>query len=201
MPFDQSACPVDDTGRHVCPPDSPLGRLGCNWIEAPDAGLSNLEPQVPLNVCWSTGVGGQRLPPEEYVYRKGCMLPQYVHYVIQEDGEFVLLKSRANLQKVYAPITSGNEALSYALAATGFQAISGFAAPPNYRTFVDKVKDSQAVPTDQGYLVNLYDYQFCGCGPHTTFAVDISVKTDGTVEETGRTRAFEDPEQDGLCVD
>ena len=74
----------------------------------------------------------------------------------------MLLKSRDDLQKAYAPITSEKEALSYAQAATGFQAISGFAAPPSYRYLVDKVKDCAAVLTGQGYLVNLYDYKQCG---------------------------------------
>ena len=178
-----------------------MGQLGCSWIEDPNPGLKDLEPQNPLNLCWVIGAGGQRLPAEEYVYRKGCMLPQYARFVVQQSGEFVLLKSRDDLQKAYAPITSEKEALSYALAATGFQAISGFGAPPNYRYFIDQVKDSGAVLTDQGYLVNLYDYRLCGCGPHTTFAVDILVKADGTVDEIGRTPAYEDPEQDGLCVD
>ncbi len=200
-PFDQSSCPVDDSGRNVCPSDSPLGQLGCEWIAAPDEALSDLEPPYPINICWLRGYGGQFLTSEEYIYRTGCMLPQYARYVVQRQGQFVLLGSLPELQEAYAPISSEQEALSYALAATGLQAFVDFEAPPNYRYFVESVKDSQAILTDQGYLVNLYDYQLCGCGPHTTFAVEVLIKVNGSVEETSRTPAFEDPEQDSLCID
>jgi hypothetical protein len=160
-----------------------------------------LQPQFPLNLCWTIEAGGLRLPAEEYFYVRGCMRPQFARYVIQQDGQFVLLKSLADLQRIYAPVDSEKEALSYALAVTGYQAITNFPAPPGYRYFVDQVKDSRAVRTDQGYLVNLYDYIFCGCGPHTTFVVNIFVKSDGTMQEVSRAPAFEDPEQDALCVD
>ena len=201
VPFDQSLCPLDDSGRHVCPPESALGRLGCEWIDAPDADLSGLEPPYPINLCWSRGEGGQWSSDADYIYRRGCMLPQYARYVIERDGQFLLLASLAELQQTFAPISSKEEALSYALAATGLQAISNFEAPPNYRYFIGSVKDSQAIVTDRGYRVNLYEYQFCGCGPHTTFAVEVLINQDGTVLETDRTPAFEDPEQDTLCID
>jgi hypothetical protein len=200
-PFDFSSCPIDDTGRNLCPPDSPLGKLGCEWITLPEADLCGLDPAYPGAVCWSLGQPGERLSSDEYVFRRGCMLPQYARYVIQRDGQFTLLSNLADLQNAFAPITSAAEALSYAQAATDFQQIISFKAPANYRYFVKEVADSRAIQTDQGYLVNLYNYKFCGCGPHTTFAVDVLIKTDGSIAETGRTPAFEDPEQDTLCID
>jgi hypothetical protein len=185
----------------MCPPESPLGKLGCDYIAAPGDYLGGLEPKDPLNLCWKIGAGGQTLSKDEYIYRDGCMLPRYARYVIQRDGKFVLLKSFTDLQKAYAPITSENEALSYAIAVTGLPAYFDFEAPQGFRYFVDGLEDSHVVANDQGYLVYLYDYKFCGCGPHTTFYVEVLIKADGTVEETGRTPVFEDPEQDSLCID
>jgi hypothetical protein len=200
-PFQTAGCPLDDSGRNVCPPESPLGRLGCDYITAPGDYLGGLEPKDPLNLCWKLGAGGLFLTSDEYIYRDGCLLPLYARYVIQRDGQFVLLKSLADLQKAYAPITSEDEALSYALAATGLPAYFGFEAPQGFRYFVDGLEDSHVVANDQGFLVYLYDYKFCGCGPHTTFYVEVLIKADGMVEETGRTPVFEDPEQDNLCID
>ncbi len=200
-PFQQSDCPVDDSGQNNCPPDSPIGQLGCDRISAPGDYLGGMDPSYPINMCWKRGGGGQTPSSEEYVYREGCLLPQYARYVIQRDGKFEVLRSVADLQKVYAPITSENEALSYALAATGLSAYYDLVAPPGFRYFVDKLEDTHVVSSDQGFLVYLYAYKFCGCGPHTTSYVEVLIKPDGSVQETGRTPVFEDPEQDTLCID
>jgi hypothetical protein len=200
-PFQEAGCPLDDSGRNVCPPDSPLARLGCDIIAAPGDYLGGLEPAYPINLCWKLGAGGQFLPPEQYIYRDGCLLPQYARYVIQQDEQFVLLETLEELKKAYAPITSADEALSYAMAATGLSAYFGFEAPPGFRYFVDRLEDSHVLQDEQGYKVYLYDYQLCGCGPHTSSYVEVLIKADGSVEESGRTPAFEDPEQDNLCID
>lgn len=199
--FQEAGCPMDDSGRNVCPPESPLGQLGCDTISTPGDYLGGLQPSYPIYLCWKIGSGGQFLSPEQYVYRDGCLLPMYARYVILRDGEYVLLEHRLDLQKAFAPITSTDEALSYAIAATGLSAYFGFEPPKGFRYFVDRVEDSHVKTVDQGYLVYLYDYQLCGCGPHTTSYVEVLIKPDGSVEETGRTPVFEDPEQDGLCID
>ena len=199
--FETAGCALDDSGRNVCPPESPLGRSGCDYIAAPGDYLGGLEPKDPINLCWKLGAGGQALTKEEYIYRDGCMLPLYARYVIQRDGQFVVLGSAADLKKAYAPITSAEEALSYAIAATGLPAYFGLEAPQGFRYFVDQLEDSHVTATDQGYLVYLYANKFCGCGPHTTSYVEVLIKPDGTLEETGRTPVFEDPEQDTLCID
>lgn len=199
--FQQAGCPLDDSGRNLCPPESPLGQLGCDYIATPGSYLGGLDPAYPLNLCWKLGRGGQTLPRDQYLYREGCLLPQYVRYVVVQNGQYRLLQSLAELQKIYAPIVSPDEALSYALAATGLSAYYGFEAPAGFRYFVDRLEDSHVVETPQGYLVYLYHYQFCGCGPHTTSYVEVLIKPDGSLQETGRTPVFEDPEQDGLCID
>jgi hypothetical protein len=128
-------------------------------------------------------------------------MPQLARYVIERDGQFELLETQQNLKQAYAPIISETEALSYAIASTGLSAYFGFEAPRGFRYFVDKLEDSHVVATSQGYLVYLYDYQLCGCGPHTTSYVELEVLASGEIKETGRIPVFEDPEQDGLCVD
>lgn len=197
----ESGCAVDDLGRTTCPPDSALGRLGCDDLALAGDYLGGLNPSHPINICWVLGSGGNFLAEEAYVYRTGCLLPRYARYVIERDGGFVLIRSEDELRKVYTPITSRDEALSYALAATGLSAYFGFEAPNGFRYFVDQLEDSHVVETDQGYLVYLFDYKLCGCGPHTTSYVEVFVSADGSIEERERSPLFEDPEQDQLCID
>jgi hypothetical protein len=199
--FDQVGCPLDDSGRNVCPPESELGILGCDTIAAPGDYLGGLDPALPINLCWKLGANGLRLEKDQFIYRDGCLLPQYARYVVQQDGKFILLENLADLQRMYAPITTQDEALSYAVAATGLSAYFGFEAPRGFRYFVRTLEDSHVVTGGGEFRVYLYDYKLCGCGPHTTEYVELLVKPDGQIEETGRTPVFEDPEQDNLCID
>ena len=195
--FDQSGCSEDQNGRQVCPADSPVGRLGCEQISTPGMYLGGLEPAYPLNVCWIAQTTGD----SQYVYREGCLLPQYLSYVIWENGSFRRLADQTDLRAAYAPILSKNEALSYALAATGLAAYFDLQAPSNLRYFSERLEDTHVEVSPEGYLVHLYHYQLCGCGPHTTTAVEILVRQDGRLEELSRSPVYEDPEQDGLCID
>lgn len=199
--FEQAGCSIDDSGRMGCPPESLLGKLGCDYISTPGDYLGGLQPNVPINLCWKIGSGGQFLSADQYVYRDGCLLPLFARYVIYKDSQFILVENLHDLHKTFAPITSADEAMSYAIAATGLAAYYGLEPQKGFRYFVDRLEDSHVETVKNGYLVYLYDYKLCGCGPHTTSFVVVLIKPDGTVEEMSRIPVFEDPEQDNLCID
>jgi hypothetical protein len=200
FPFEQAGC-TEVNDQIDCPTDSPLSNFGCDSFSTPGDYLGGLDPAYPITICWKSGFGGQSLSQDQYIYRDGCSLPQYARYVISKDGQYLMLSSIEDMQKTYAPITSADEALSYALATTGLSAYFGFEAPRGFRYFVNQLEDSHVVESDQGYLVYLYDYQLCGCGPHTFSYVEVLINPNGNVQETGRIPVYEDPEQDTLCVD
>lgn len=196
--FDAASCsPENDIGN--CDPQSELGALGCEQIRVPGELLGGLRPFYPLRICL-TGKPGAT-PPSQFIYTEGCLLAKFVRYVIYKDGQYRLIQSVADLQEIYAPIQSETEALSYALSATGLGVRYGLQPERGLRYFVDDLQDTFVRQTEQGYLVHLYDYKLCGCGPHPTYAVDILIKTDGQLEEIRRVKVFEDPEEDNLCVD
>ena len=124
-----------------------------------------------------------------------------MRYVIWRNGEFLLLKNGADLQRAFAPIESEVEALSYAIAATGLGARYGLEKESGLRYFTDELEDTSVQRSNESYRVRLFDYHLCGCGPHTHYSVDIQVRLDGGVEELSRQPLYEDPEEDGLCID
>ena len=154
-----------------------------------------------MNICLARREPGKGLDESTYLYREGCRARLYVRYAIWRDGEFEVMQSQEDLGHVFAPIDSPDEALSYALAVTGLGVRYGLEAIKGYRYFVDELQDSHVVEEQDGYWVNLYDYQLCGCGPHTTAAVVVHVSRDGEVQEIDRWDVYEDPDEDGLCVD
>lgn len=199
--FEQAGCSPDSSGRISCPVENLIAQAGCAQISEPGEFLGGLEPAYPLNICWLTPPLGERPQPDEYLYSSGCLLPEYVRYVVFKDGGFQVLRNQAELKAAYAPITSKDEALSYALAATGLGAYFDQQPVPGMRYFTDRLEDSHVEAVPGGYQVLLYHYQFCGCGPHTTSAVLYQVSQDGGLQELSREPVFEDPEQDTLCID
>jgi hypothetical protein len=198
--FDDSSCP-EQNGRRICVPDGLLGQFGCEQIRQPGMVLNGLQPAYPLRVCLVLSDASQPLAEGEYVYREGCLMSEYVRYVVNKDGELVMLKNLADLQQAYAPIETEEEALSYALAATRLGVRYGLTAQSDLRYFVDQLEDTYVQAVPEGYRVHLFDYKLCGCGPHPTYAVDVLVTQDGQINELSREKIYEDPAEDKLCVD
>jgi hypothetical protein len=198
--FDDEMCPLVD-GRRACPPQSAAGALGCEEIRPAGNFLGGLRPSYPLRVCLSGRPGAPPLPETEYIFREGCMLPKYIRYLVVKDGNLELIESKEALRQTYAPIENNLEALSYALAASGLGVRYGLQPEQGLRYFVDEMQDTHVQQTERGFQVRLYDYQLCGCGPHPTSAVDLLISPDGQIEELARVKVFEDPSEDGLCVD
>lgn len=192
---------TQDPSTSACAVDSPLGALGCDRVQPPGDLLGGLEPALPISLCLTRPEPGTALDRNAYLYREGCMVPEYVRYAVWRDGQFGLLESQADMAALYAPVVSQDEALSYALAVTGFGVRYGLQPVKGFRYFVDELQDTHVIEVDEGYRVLLYDYHFCGCGPHTTDAVWVQVSRDGAVKEVDRQAVFEDPAEDGLCVD
>jgi hypothetical protein len=206
--FTEVGCPPDERGVMRCEADSPLASIGCDRIEEPLALLGGLSPAYPMAVCyfetrlhWDDPDMNFQAEAEGYLYETGGLSPAYIRYVIFRDGKFQMIKTQAEFKEVFAPVQSSDEALSYALALGDYSAYYGLAPERGLRYLVSRIEDTYVEAVDKGYLVHLYYYQFFGCGPHTTSAIDLLVTPEGDTQEIKVEGVFEDPEQDALCVD
>jgi hypothetical protein len=204
-PFEQAGCALDEYGSWTCPPDSPLADLGCDELHQAKEMLGGLDPATPIVECWyypTRHPGGEQDPFQEpRLFNHGCLMPVYVRYAIYREGQFGLVEDQQAMQATFAPIESPEEALSYTLASTRLEAHYDLQRQPNYRYFVDQLEDTQVTESDGGYEMNLYYYQVCGCGPHTTSRVDVQVNREGEIAQAEPVPAFENPDEDSLCVD
>lgn len=197
-------CPENEYGYQGCLENSPLANLGCHSISEPSNLLGALEPKYPLMICQIEPVGKeitQMFDDKDYFANVGCRNPIFTRYVIFKDDEYKLIKNEREFRELYAPITSANEALSYALAITGFSAYYDLEKNPEYRYFENYIEDTHVVELDNGFEINLYDYKACGCGPHPTSMVRVQVLPDGKLSQTPFTKVYEDPKEDSLCID
>jgi hypothetical protein len=205
-PFDDVGCPPDESGLRYCDVGSPLTALGCDRIQKPSDLLGALEPSLPIAECLfepfrHTGQPESVDAEDHYIYRTGGLMPVYVRYVIIRNDQFQLIQSEEQFREVFAPVETDNEALGYALALRNVSAFYGIEFNPEYEYFVDKIEDTYVESSSDGYVVHLYNYQFYGCGPHLTYALDLLVTDQGMIEEIHREAVYKDPSEDTLCVD
>lgn len=198
--YNQADC-SDEFYYRSCSANSPLGKLGCRQIfRAPDV-FNGLKPLTPILICRAFAPPGEHLTHEEYIFNPGCDNPLYLRYVILQEGHYQLLSNIADLQAAFAPIESPAEALSYAVAATGYLPFFDHEPDPTFRYFVDSIEETHVEKIPQGYRVHLMDDHFCGCGPHTVYGVDVIVTQAGKIK-TGLPKAlFQDSRLDETCYE
>jgi hypothetical protein len=200
--FETADCSETSYGRRQCEPKSPIGQLGCNSILEPLDILGGLDPALPLMRCQAAFTpGDERLALDDFLYNSGCLMPEYIRYIVWQDGNYVLLKNLTDVQSIYAPIQSPEEALSYAAAVTGFYADFNLKYDRQLRYHVKTIEETFVEEIQDGYRVHLFHDKFCGCGPHPTSAVAVDVHKDGSIKIGELTPFYEDPKMDGLCID
>jgi hypothetical protein len=205
--FTNAGCPAG-TSDKTCGADTPLADFGCNEILIPSNLMGGLEPAYPLAICQIDLRAGAQTPNieseierGEFIFYLGGLSGSYIRYVVFQNGEYRLLKTKDEFRDVYAPIESPEEALSYVLAVTRYSAAYGLEYNPSMKYEVGTLEDTHVTSESDGYLLHLYYDQFFGCGPHWTSAVDVHVSFEGAIKETGQTQVFRDPNMDEVCVD
>jgi WD40 repeat protein len=187
--FTDAGCMFDEHRALKCWDSGPLKDLGANWLlQVPDL-LGGLRPAYPM-AEWS--FSGKQ--PSVYCHDFGC-----VGYIVYLQDHFVMVNTEEDLRAIFAPIESEDEALSYAIAATGLDAYYGlkpFERPAGCRYLVvssieydaDVVEDSHVDKVSDGYQVHLFDCEWGGHGdpPCRLTAVDLHITDRGYIVETGR---------------
>lgn len=199
--FQNVGCTWQNDQFAPCDAESVMNKLGCDAIYRPSPYLNLLDPAYEMVSCSQVQEPGETESAEEGIYEDGCMLRQAMRLVTYDNGNYHLIRNKSDLQNSFAPIENKEEALAYAIAATGYTPLNQFDPPQEYRYLVEKIEETHVIEQDTGYLVNLYKKQFCGCGPHPMIAYTILVGRDGSIVEQQNTTVFEDPAEDDLCVD
>ena len=203
-PFEQAGCAGDWEG---CAAQPALAEFGCDRIQPAEDLLGGLG--LPLAECWVMQRYDSQSPALQeimesnaYFHQRGCLLPVFVRYIAYQDGTFRLLKTPADWLALGGPLDASDKALSYALAATGLYADFDLKYDSKLSYYTDSAIEQTSVEAaPQGWRINLFDYQFCGCGPHDTSRVDVGVGVDGSLTLGEAQPLFRDPAEDGLCVD
>jgi len=171
--------------------DSPFIELECNRGVRPSDMYGGLEPGYPIAVCWKDWREG-----DQCLRSEGGMFRICARAIARVDDTFRLVSTEADLRDLFAPIESPDEALSYALLATGYSTKydpedyrlavpdSCDPGPEHYQYYIDVLEDTHVVEVENGYQVNLFDSQEFGCGPHPVWSITVQVNYDGALSES-----------------
>jgi hypothetical protein len=201
-PFEDAGCPAGENGFRICTEDSPLYALGCWQLKQPNDVTAGLIPSLPLALCEL--IDRSYDPEPAHLYNYGCSRPSYMSVVIKEEGGYRLVSTIEDLQVLYAPIDTPEKALAYAVAATGYRPAYHMEEDldPSFRFFTTVLEETHVIKEDDGsYRVNLFFYRLCGCGPHGEYQFIVHVTQNGEIGVDEPQVLWEDPSQDGMCVD
>jgi hypothetical protein len=171
-------------------------RFGCSQISNASAALNNLTPNLPIAECLTRVRDNEA---EEGIVREGCMLPSYRRYIVLQDGEFRLIRTRAELLALFAPVETPEEAISFAVAFTNSFPKYDTTAPEGYFPVTSSLQPTYAKEVEQGFEVHLFDIPICGCSTHPCYAVDYLVTREGVVTELSRQKAYDSGSM--ICFD
>ena len=190
-----------DRYQYLCDAGGDIGKLGCEVLYRVDE-LGGVSPRLPIAQCDSSW---QPVGQGAYVRSGGGMIQVYTRYVFVRDGKFQLARNAEELKQLFAPIESADEALSYALAATGLHTFHGFQPPTNYRYETRTLRETFVEKRGGDFVVHnlLATPGFFGCrpGPRMVSMTAFSVSAAGEIRKISDEPAYSDPSQDNACYD
>lgn len=202
-PFQNIGCVWQTDNYAVCNQDSIPKKMGCDTLITAPQYLNTIHTGSQFVNC--TYAPQLQTPPDETdakgLYDSGCSIKVKQRLLMYQDGDYLLIRDLEDLKYNFAPITTAEQALGYAIAATGAEARYDLENLKGYRILTDNLQETTVQAVEGGFEVVLFRYLACGCGPHTTLMQTIKITNSGDLEFVKSTSAFENPEEDDLCVD
>jgi hypothetical protein len=168
--------------------------LGCDEPLRVDHSLDGLTPRASIAPCYGAadGIGGF-----------GCLLGPHVYrrFVIASGGRLELVRNETEFAKRFAPVESAEEALAFALALTEARAFFDGKLPRDAVPYPGELPTTSVDAVASGWVVHLFEYEGCGCGPHDEVVVDFLVTREGKVKWVGNRPVWRYPKEDNTCND
>lgn len=161
--------------------------------------LGGLRPELPIAIAGNVTFYGDEEVPS--VYSQNCMASFAVRYLIVVDGQMRLVDSYEGMREIYAPIENEDEALSYTIALTGYSAYYDLKSNSDYKILAKPLEETYSQFDGEVFTVHLFNDFLCGCGPHITESIDVTVTQDGEISLSEPVDAFRDVTLDNLCID
>jgi hypothetical protein len=122
-------------------------------------------------------------------------------FLIAHGKQLDLVRTRAEFTKRFAPVSSPEEAIAFAVAFTGAKPIYTPHLDDRMRYYTGRIEGTHVVEDPDGYRLTLFDQLVFGCGIKPTRRLEIKVTKAGEVTVGGPVPVYADPATKGICVD
>jgi hypothetical protein len=174
-------------------------KFGCEQLTEVPNELGALTPSVPIIECWfSANIAPDAVNGIRIV---GCMLPETFQYLVYTKGEFVKIDSPKAFVSFFAPVGSPEEALAFAVALSDGFPIYKIEIPEGMYVETPNMNPTSVEKSGDNFLVHLFGFDSCGCGPHWYYSIPATVNKAGDVSVGSRKNYYHNPKDEELCWD
>ncbi len=141
---------------------------------------------------------------DKALYFTGCSIPSSVNYLLFNTNSFIKLSTLDGLAGLFGgTIDSADSAVLFAKLATGAEIWDRVEVPTEstMQVVLDTINSTRAVAYEDGYKVNLFAYQACGCGNHSYSELIYTLSRTGKLKLESSRELFSPPGGEGMCVD
>lgn len=179
--LDQAGCSLVQNQSIECSPDSPLADFGCGWIYRSQNDYPGLDPDIHILAACSLSLDDPDEPPSAYLYRAGCAFRSDTAFLLEQDGNYRILRTPEEIKSLLVPIDTPEKALTYAEMMTGLDTVYQFEPDPDLLYFQDQVEGTRVKAENGGYTINLFHFQHCFCEPWVNSIVILTVDQAGNL--------------------
>lgn len=202
-PFQNIGCVWQNDNYAICPKDSIPNKMGCDSLSTAPEFLGLLDQKKQFVVCSYvqnlSNIGDD--PEPKSLWKDGCKNIIRQRVLTYDEGDYLLIRDIEDLKYYFSPISNPDQALGYAITATGYSPRFDLENLKGYRILTDQLQETNVAMVNNGYEMSLFSNQLCGCGPHTTYQIKVKVTSNGDILLIDSIPAFENPDEDHLCVD
>jgi hypothetical protein len=193
--FKELDCPYHDNLR--CKPNIEMEKLGCKFISIPnkDQYFGLLDPDAIIAKCMVY----ENYDSTNYLFGEGCMGWHAIVLIQEKNNQYKILRTLEDLKNEYLPIDSGEKAIGFISAAKGMFALNGYIFIPYLpKYFGGIIEETYSININNGYIVNLFTENYCGCGPHEVYEYREFIDYYGNISEISKENVMFGT---GGCVD
>jgi hypothetical protein len=164
-------------------------------IDTPSNFLGGLTPRLAIAEVYKLGF------TDNCIWTSQGMLPACYSLVAKTNDSLILIDTEERFKQVFLPIDNEQEAISYVAYLTRAYPEYDIPKELRYRVFSSYFPSTYSKRVSGGFEVLLHDKKVFGCGPHPNFYKRFKVTDGGEIRLLQTVKMFEDPEEDGMCVD
>ena len=163
--------------------------------DAPSAFLGGLTPRLPLAEVYSLDF------KTNCIWKSRGMMLTCNNLIALIKDTLTLIDTEEKFRNIFVPIDNEQEALSYVAYLSRTYPKYDIVKKFRYRVYSSHFPSTYAKRIAGGFQVLLHDKKVFGCGPHPNYYKLFKVTESGQITLLQTVKMFEDPEEDGLCVD